>query len=120
MTLQEAVEIILSESHACGADLPGAIRRGEDPGRERMTRLIAALGTVFDSMAGHTEISRPLAAALFTLGSDVPLMVSSWATKGHVWRREFMEQEVYRLLTGVQSIFEGRRLESGPAPETVH
>jgi len=120
MTLKEAIELILSESHAGGADLPSAIRRGEDPGSERMQRLIAALGAVFESLAGHTEINRHLAAALFTLGADVPLMVGSWASKGHVWRPAFMEQEVYKLLTGVQNIFEGRVLDEGPAPPTVH
>jgi len=120
MTLQEAIELILSESHEGGADLPGVIRRGEDPGTERMERLIAALGTVFESLTGHTEINRQLAAALFTLGADIPLMVSAWAGKGHVWRPEFMEQEIYKLLTGVQSIFEGRSFDAGPAPPTVH
>ena len=120
MTIHEAVELILSESHPGGADLPGVIRRGDDPGNARMQRLIAALNVVFDSLTGHTEINRSLAAALFTLGADVPLMVSSWASRGHVWRHGFMEEEVFKLLTAVQSIFEGRHLESGPAPETVH
>lgn len=120
MTLSEALELILSESHQGGADLPGVIRRGEDPGSERMARLISALGTVFESLTGHTEINRQLAAALFTLGADVPLMVSSWASKGHIWRQEFTEQEIYKLLTTVQSIFEGRSLDAGPPPPTVH
>ena len=120
MTLQEALELILSESHEGGADLPGVIRRGDDPGSERMARLTAALATVFESLAGHTEINRQLAAALFTLGADVPLMVSSWASKGHVWRPEFMEEEIYKLLTAVQSIFEDRSLDAGPAMPTVH
>ena len=120
MTLNEALELILSESHEGGADLPGVIRRGEDPGTERMERLIAALHTVYESIAGHTEINRQLAAALFTLGADVPLMVSALANKGHVWRPHFMEQEIYKLLTSVQSIFEGRSLDAGPAAPTVH
>jgi hypothetical protein len=120
MTLKEAIELILSESHAGGADLPGAVRRGEDPGSERMQQLSAALTTVFESLAGHTEINRQLAAALFTLGADVPLMVSAWANKGHTWRTEFMQQEIYKLLTGVQSIFEGRTVDEGPPPPTVH
>jgi hypothetical protein len=50
----------------------------------------------------------------------VPLTISSWANKGHTWRKGFMEREVYRLLTGVQAIFEGRRLDAEPNPETVH
>jgi hypothetical protein len=120
MTLTEAIELILSESHAGGADLPGVVRRGEDPGSERMRQLSDALAAVFESLAGHTEINRQLAAALFTLGADVPLIVSAWANKGHTWRPEFVQHEIYKLLTGVQSIFEGRALDEGPAPPTVH
>ena len=59
------------------------------------------------------------AAALFTLGSDVPLTISSLASKGQVWRRGFMEDEVYELLMGVQSIFEDKWLQPEPT-ETVH
>lgn len=120
MTLKEAVELILSEAHEGGRDLRGTVRQGEDPGTERMTTLGTALDTVFSSLQGHTEIDRHLAAALFTLGSDVPLLISSWASKGHTWRKDFMEREVYRLLTAVQAIFEGRRLDSDRNPETVH
>ncbi|HXG86718.1 MAG TPA: hypothetical protein VNJ02_00165 [Vicinamibacterales bacterium] len=119
MTLKEAVELILSESHEGGQNLPGVIRLGQDPGAPRMEQLSDALETIFQSLQGHTELDRHLAAALFTLGSDVPLMVSSWANKGHVWRREFMETEVYKLLTGVQAIFEGRRMDEPQIP-TVH
>jgi hypothetical protein len=62
-------------------------------------------------------IDRKLASALFTLGSDVPLTISSLAGKGHSWRKGFMEDEVYELLVGVQSIFEGKEFETG---EAVH
>ncbi len=120
MTLTEAVELILSEAHEGGRNLRATVRKGEDPGAERMDAIIAALDTIFDSLHGHSEMNRHLAAALFTLGSDVPLMISSWASKGHVWRNGLMEREVYRMLTGVQAIFEGRRLETDPSPETVH
>jgi hypothetical protein len=120
MTLKAAVELILSEAHEGGRDLRATVRKGEDPGQARMETLITALGTVFESLQGHTELDRHLAAALFTLGSDVPLTISSWANKGHIWRKGFMEREVYRLLTSVQAIFEGRRLDAEPNPETVH
>ena len=119
MSLKEAVELIISEAHASGKDLPGTIRRGEDPGTERMLELISALGTIFESLDGQTELDRRLAAALFTLGSDVPLTISSLASRGQSWRRDFMEDEVYRMLTGVQSVFEGRRLDPDTT-ETIH
>jgi hypothetical protein len=47
----------------------------------------------------------------------VPLTISSLAGKGHSWRKGFMEDEVYELLVGVQSIFEGKEFETG---EAVH
>ena len=119
MSLKEAVALIISEAHAGGKNLPNTVRRGEDPGTERMLDLISALSTVFHYLEGQTELDRNLAAALFTLGSDVPLTISSLANRGHLWRRGFMEDEVYRMLTEVQSIFEGRRLEPDPT-ETVH
>ncbi len=120
MSLEDAVALIISEARASGGDgLLVSVRNGEEPGAERMRQLISALRTVFDSLHGQAELDRQLAAALFTLGSDVPLTISSQASKGQSWRKSFMEQEVYELLMGVQSIFEDRWLEPGPT-ETVH
>ena len=119
MTPEDAVTLIISEARAEGDSLLGNIRQGQDPGPERMRQLILALRTVFRSLGKQAELDRHLAAALFTLGSDVPLTISSLASKGQTWRREFMEVEVYELLMGVQSIFEDRWLEPEPS-ETVH
>ena len=118
MIPEEAVALIISEAQG-GDGLLVIIRNGEDPGAERMDQLISALNAVFHLLEGHTELDRKLAAALFTLGSDVPLTISSWASKGQSWRRGFMEDEVYQMLMGVQSIFEGRWFEPDQA-ETVH
>ena len=115
MNPEEAIALIISE----GDSLLASVRGGEDPGAERMSRLVSALAVVFHSLSGQTEIDRKLASALFTLGSDVPLTISSLASKGHVWRKGFMESEVYELLVGVQSIFEDRGFEA-EAGETVH
>ncbi|HEV2913427.1 MAG TPA: hypothetical protein VGX92_09105 [Pyrinomonadaceae bacterium] len=118
MSTDDAVALIISEADA-GNGLLSSLRAGEDPGTERMRQLISALSIVFQSLGGQTELDRHLAAALFTLGSDVPLTISALASKGQNWRRGFMEVEVYELLMGVQSIFEDRWLEPEPA-ETVH
>jgi hypothetical protein len=119
MSLEDAVVLIITEARADGSGLLTSVRNGEDPGAERMRQLILALKTVFNSLRGLAELDRHLAAALFTLGSDVPLTISSLANKGHVWRRGFMEDEVYELLMGVQSIFEDKWLQPEPT-ETVH
>jgi hypothetical protein len=119
MNLEEALALIINESRSSGESLLVKVRNGEDPGSERMYRLIEALKTLFNSINGHVELNRQLASALFTLGSDVPLSISSLASRGHNWRRGFMEVEVYELLVGVQSIFEDRWFAEEPT-ETVH
>jgi hypothetical protein len=119
MSLEDAVVLIITEARADGSGLLASIRNGEDPGAERMRQLILALKTIFQSLGGQAELDRHLAAALFTLGSDVPLTISSLASKGQMWRKGFMEDEIYELLMGVQSIFEDKWLQPEPA-ETVH
>jgi len=119
MNTGEAVALIISEAHSEGESLLVGVRNGEDPGPERMRQIILALKTIFHALDGEAELDRSLAAALFTLGSEVPLTISSLASQGHIWRRGFMEVEIYELLMGVQSIFEDRWLAPEPA-ETVH
>jgi hypothetical protein len=117
MSEEEAVKLIISEASDDGDSLFACVRNGEDPTTERMRRLVSALAVVYYSLGGQEMIDRKLASALFTLGSDVPLTISSLAGKGHSWRKGFMEDEVYELLVGVQSIFEGKEFETG---EAVH
>lgn len=119
MSEEEAVALIISEASADGDGLLVSVRSGEDPGAERMRRLVSALAVLYHSLRGQGVIDRRLASALFTLGSDVPLTISSLAGKGHSWRKGFMENEVYELLVGVQSIFEDREFEA-EADGTVH
>jgi hypothetical protein len=119
MTEAEAAALIVSEGRGEGDGLLASVRDGRDPGPERMGRLVSALAVLYHSLGGRRELDRKLASALFTLGSDVPLTISSLAGKGHVWRKGFMESEVYELLVGVQSIFEDREFEA-EAGETVH
>jgi hypothetical protein len=120
MNPDDAVALIIREARADGDSLLAGVREGLDPGPERMRQLISALRTVFRSVSRQAELDRQLAAALFTLGSDVPLTISSLASKGMAWRREFMEEEIYELLMGVQGIFEDRWLEPEPSDETIH
>ena len=119
MNEAEAVALIISEAGPQDGSLLAIVRGGEDPGAERMRKLVSALAVVYHSLGGRREIDRKLASALFTLGSDVPLTISSLASKGHGWRKGFMEGEVYELLVGVQSIFEDREFEE-EGGETVH
>lgn len=120
MSLEDAVALIISEARASGgSSLLVSVRNGEDPGAERMRQLNAALRTVFDSLHGQAELDRQLSAALFTLGSDVPLTISSQVSRGLIWRKGFMEEEVYELLMGVQSIFEDKWFEPEPV-EIIH
>lgn len=112
MNPDDAIALIISEADPGGDSLLASVRNGEDPGTERMRQLISALAVVFHSLRGQATLDRNLAAALFTLGSDVPLTISSQATKGQSWRKGFMEVEVYELLVGVESIFEDRRMEA--------
>ncbi len=119
MTPDDALALIISEARPDGDSLLASVKNGEEPGTQRMSRLISALAVIFHSLGGRAEIDRKLAAALFALGSELPLTISSLASRGHSWRRGFMEDEVYELLMGVQSIFEDRPV--GPEPaETVH
>jgi hypothetical protein len=119
MTEEEAAALIISEARGDGDSLLARVRGGEDPDAERMRRLVSALAVVFHALGGRREIDRRLAGALFTIGSDVPLTISSLASRGHVWRKGFMEEEVYELLVGVQSIFEDRYFEA-EVGESVH
>ena len=119
MTLEDAVALVISEAQTGGDSLLASVRNGQDPGTERMRQLNAALITIYNSLSGQADLDRKLAAALFSLGSDVPLTISSLANKGQSWRRGFMEEEIYELLMGVQSIFEDRWF--GPEPtESIH
>jgi hypothetical protein len=119
MNEEEAVALIISEARADVGGLLASVREGEDPGTDRMRRLVSALAVLYHSLRGQGVLERKLASALYTLGSDVPLTISSLAGKGHSWRQGFMEDEVYELLVGVQSIFEDREFEAD-ADGAVH
>ena len=84
--------------------LPVCVRMLEDPGPERMRRLLLALRVVFDGLHGRSAIDRRLAGALYYFSACVFQPVTSGA-RGVKWRDEFVATEVVRLEAAVESIF---------------
>jgi hypothetical protein len=105
----EAREIVLREARSDDG-LVLCVRQGDDPGPERMHRLISALRILYDDLEGQDSIDRNLAAALHALRIHVCETVSS-SKCSRVWRDEFVALEVYRLAASIESIFEGRWIE---------
>jgi hypothetical protein len=109
MTFDEACSLIVREGGGdAGGDggLPVCVRVGDDPGAERMRRLVLALRVVFDGLAGREAVDRKLAGALYGLALYVVVPVGS-GTRSRAWRAEFVDVEVVRLGAAVESIFEG-------------
>jgi len=79
---------------------------GEDPGPERMGRLLEASKVIFNELQGATTIDRRLAGALHALAVFSDQKISSRARQGREWRRNLVDTEVPALSTSVLSIFE--------------
>jgi hypothetical protein len=107
MTEQGAQELILFEGGS-GEDkaLFVAVRMGDDPGPERMRRLLTALQIVGDALKGQDLINRELAAALWVLGSTVVSNYEAGERNGIRWREGFFE-EIVELMNEVEGIFIG-------------
>ena len=80
---------------------------GDDPGPERMARIIAATRVVFEELRGAEAVDRRLAYALYGLACYCESEVVSWAGRGHSWRRALTDRELPALLTAVESVFSG-------------
>jgi len=106
MTPTEARDLLLAESLAVDGVLI-ALRMGDDPGPERMGRLIAALRVIFDQLQGATVIDRELAYALHGFAVYPDMHVSSWARQGRKWRPGLVENELPALGFAIESIFAG-------------
>ncbi len=106
MKPHEAVQLILDEGLAPDG-IVVRLRMGDDPGAERMARLIAALRTVFDDLAGAETLDRQLAYALFALACHGESPVESWGRQGRSWRSELVEMELPTLLLAVESVLSG-------------
>lgn len=83
------------------------LRMGDDPGPERMQRIIHDLREVFDGLNGAAAIDRELAHALFVLAVQIEAQLTSWAMQGLVWRDALFTEEYPAILLAVESIFAG-------------
>ena len=107
MTSDEATGLVLYEGG--GGDersLHVLFHGGEDPGPERMRRLLAALRVVFDAHAGKTVLDRGLAAALWAIGNTTWDKYWQWPEHRRA-ERPGLEDEVVELITAVESVFLG-------------
>lgn len=104
MDTTEARQLILEEG--IGSDgIVVLFRMGEDPGPDRMARVVEAIRVVFDDLSGAETLDRQLAYALFGLGTYTESQVSSWIRAGRTWRDDFTAMELPALLMAVESIF---------------
>ena len=107
MTRQaELQELVIQEAAALDS-IPVAIRMGRDPGSERMQRLNSALEELDGLLAGQTSLERRFAYALYALAYHVDTHVQSWIREGMVWRQDFLDDELPRLLMHVEYLLDG-------------
>lgn len=106
MTRQaELEELVFHEAW----DLDGVrilIRMGQDPGRERMRKLIDALKELDEILSGQRTLDRRLAYAFWTI-ANVEQDLGSWAREGREWPPELTNEELIELLMSVEYLFEG-------------
>ncbi|HYE20434.1 MAG TPA: hypothetical protein VEA69_18450 [Tepidisphaeraceae bacterium] len=105
LTFEAAQTLIMREAQG-EEGLPVCVRSGDDPGAERMARLVGALWEVYLGLQDQASIDRRLAAALHALSSYVFHQVAS-GTRSRSWRDEFVAREVVQLGEAIESIFEG-------------
>jgi hypothetical protein len=103
VTLQEAFDLVLRE----GLEEDGLcvlVRMGQDPGRERIKKLLEALRVLYEQSREEQHISRSLAYALFAIAFTVQGYVQG-AQRSTEWSDEFVDDEQYRICLAVQSVF---------------
>lgn len=106
MTADEARDVILFEGWP---DLREEamfvmVRMGDDPGSQRMQRLLEAMNLTHKSLRGQQSIDRKLAGALWLLGDTLLTNYQSWAAQGRKWRDDF-EQEILEVFDLCEAIF---------------
>ena len=109
-------ELVLRE----GTSLDGIvvlIRMGQDPGRDRMKRLIGALKELDEILRGQTMLDRRLAYAFWALASYTEQNIRSWTREGREWPPELANEELIDLFTGVEYLFEGGLTQEEPDPD---
>lgn len=99
-------ELVLHE----GTSMDGIvvlIRMGQDPGWDRMKRLIDALKELDEILRGQTTLDRRLSYAFWALAFYGQQDIGSWAREGRPWPPELANEELISLLTYVECLFEG-------------
>lgn len=106
MNANEARGFLWNES--CEKDgIVVMLRMGDDPGPDRMGKILLALRCVFEDLNGANAIDRLLAYALHCLANYSESQISSWMRQGRKWRDGLLEEELPNLLMAVESIFAG-------------
>lgn len=103
MTFAEATTLILHE----GLEMDGIavlVHAGDDPGRDRVRTLIAALRVAYEGLRGRSQVDRRLAYALFALSFGVQGTLAG-EHRSREWSEELLTQEQYQLGMAVEGIF---------------
>lgn len=119
MSRQTALqELVLHEATSMDG-IVVLIRMGQDPGRDRMQRLIGALKELDDILRGQTTLDRRLAYAFWALATYVEQNIHSWVREGRQWPPELANEELVDLLISVEYLFEGGLTEEERDPDSA-
>ena len=110
-------ELVLHEATSVDGVLV-LIRMGQDPGRDRMKRLIDALKGLDEMLRGQTTLDRRLAHAFWALAFYAQQDIDSWTREGRQWPPELANEEMISLLTYVEYLFEGGLTEKEADPDS--
>ena len=106
VTFEEACDLVLRE----GLEEQGLcviVRMGQDPGRERVAKLVRAIRVIYDQLRDEQQVSRPLAYALFAIAFTVQGHVQG-GQRSSEWPDEFVDDEQYQICLAVESVFANR------------
>jgi hypothetical protein len=84
--------------------LPIQAFSGIDPGHDYFVDLVGNLQQLFDELQGEVILERELSHALYCLGRHVGVQYKSWM-KREIKMRENLMDDIFRLETAVESIF---------------
>lgn len=102
----ELEQLVIHES--CALDgVVILLRMGQDPGRERMQRLNAALEELDGYLRGQTTLDRRRAYAFWSIAHYVDQEIQSWIRAGREWPAELTNEELIELQIRVENLFEG-------------
>jgi len=104
VTPEEAVRFVVDEGLG-EQGIVVMVRMGDDPGPQRMAKLIEAVQILFRELRNRSQLDRKLVYALFGLAIYVPTNLDPWCRTGRSWRKELVEQEQCQLLESIESIF---------------